>query len=189
MSSGNQARTRSKRVASLEISPGLISRTTRFLRRSDVLWRLTLCLSAAIAMCLFTKAWSPPLGYRTWDMPSHAIVSRVDFDRTNPDATKLTRDRERKRAETQVVNIYTNDPTALEQLHHDLKDRVFQIIRGESIDKVDETIWQEFLEKVRLPNTDARYLDQFGTEGHAGGRGSFYHPHRGYNPGKLSIDD
>ena len=145
MSTGNHPRTRSKRVASVALPPGLLLRTITQLRRSTVLMRLGLCVLAAVLMWLATKGWTPPLGYRTWDIPNRDIVARVDFEREDPEATKAAKERAKERADSQFINIYINDAKPLEQLRHALKDRVFQVIRAQSRGDLDSSIWREFL--------------------------------------------
>ena len=51
MATGGQKRTRSERVAALELPPGQWERAWISLRRRDVLARIGLALVAAVAMC------------------------------------------------------------------------------------------------------------------------------------------
>ncbi len=53
-------RTRSERVAALELPPGQWERAWIGLRRRDVLGRVALALAAATAICVIIRAWDPP---------------------------------------------------------------------------------------------------------------------------------
>ena len=68
-SSGNSKRTRSERVATLKLPPGLIARGFETVRRSDVLLRVGLCLLTALAVWGITGGWVPPFSYRAGDIP------------------------------------------------------------------------------------------------------------------------
>jgi membrane-associated HD superfamily phosphohydrolase len=46
------------------------------LRRADVLLRVALCVFAAVLMWSVTRAWAPPIVYRTGDVPPTDIVAR-----------------------------------------------------------------------------------------------------------------
>ena len=147
MSSGSQTRNRSKRVASVELPPGLFLRTINYLRRGDVLVRLGICFLAALLMWLVTKGWQPPMTYRTWDFPARKIVARIDFERDDWDQTKITKDRAQERAKSQALNVYEHHQKPLENLRFTLKDQVFQVIRAESFADVDLSIWNNFLDR------------------------------------------
>ena len=69
-----QRRTRSERVAAIELPPGLLERTWEYLHRGDVLLRLTLCLLTAIALWAITGAWAPPFSFRKDYTPRRDIV-------------------------------------------------------------------------------------------------------------------
>lgn len=60
MTTGGQKRTRSERVAALELPPGQWERAWAGLRRRDVLGRIGLALLAALVMGVVIKAWDPP---------------------------------------------------------------------------------------------------------------------------------
>jgi putative nucleotidyltransferase with HDIG domain len=60
MAASGQKRTRSERVAALELPPGQWERAWASLRRRDVLGRIGLAFLAALLMGLITEAWRPP---------------------------------------------------------------------------------------------------------------------------------
>jgi len=139
MSTGNK-RPRAGRVRALAIPPNLFRRIFGALRRRDVLIRLGLCALAAIAVWALTKAWVPPLGYRTGFTPQRVIIARVDFEVFDPKATEELR----KRKRLELRPIYVNDPKPLQQLQQALKVRLLQIVGAASYEKVDSKLWDEF---------------------------------------------
>lgn len=84
MSTGGQKRTRSERVAALELPPSRVTQLTQQLQHGDVLLRLGLCLVSALALLAIARGWSPPFSYRTGQTPTHDIVARVEFRELNP---------------------------------------------------------------------------------------------------------
>ncbi len=62
MAASGQKRTRSERVAALELLPGQWERAWASLRRRDVLGRIGLALLAAVIMGVLIRAWNPPAG-------------------------------------------------------------------------------------------------------------------------------
>ncbi len=91
MPAGNQKRTRSQRVAALELPPGAIDRFFESLRQADVLWRIALCVATAVAMWAILGGWSTPLPYRLDDIPARDIDTRVEFKRPDPETTEEAR--------------------------------------------------------------------------------------------------
>ena len=87
MATGGQKRTRSERVAALELPPGQWERAWIGLRRRDVLGRIALALVAAAAICLAIHAWDPPFAYRIGHVPMRDIVAGVPFTQDDPAAT------------------------------------------------------------------------------------------------------
>src|SRR5580704_6814065 len=64
MSNGGQRRTRSERVAALELPPGRWERAWLGLCRRDTLLRMVLAFLAAAAVCVIIRAWDPPMHWR-----------------------------------------------------------------------------------------------------------------------------
>jgi len=60
MAASGQKRTRSERVAALDVAPGQWERAWVSLRRRDVLGRIGLALVAALIMAALIRAWDPP---------------------------------------------------------------------------------------------------------------------------------
>ncbi len=77
MPTSSQKRTRSERVARLELPPGQWERAWTGLRRRDLLGRIGLALLAALLMGGMIRAWDPPFEYRTGYTPDRDVVARV----------------------------------------------------------------------------------------------------------------
>src|SRR3954470_19816504 len=88
MASGTRKRTRSERVAALELPPGLFERTWDYLKRGDVLARLGLCVLAILALWLVTTSWSIPLGFHRNYTPARDIVAKVSFSKADREGTR-----------------------------------------------------------------------------------------------------
>ena len=80
MASGGQKRTRSERVAALELPPGKWGRAWADLRRRDVLVRIGLCVLTAVVLCVVIDGRHPPFGYTTGYAPSRDVTARVPFE-------------------------------------------------------------------------------------------------------------
>ncbi|MFV2070505.1 MAG: hypothetical protein ACC645_26355, partial [Pirellulales bacterium] len=144
MASEPRKRTRSERVAALELPPGLTRRLLSELQRGAVLLRLALCLVTAIVLGAITAAWAPPFPYRSGFVPARDIVARIDFDRDDPTATETERDKARERA----LAVYQQDPVPLEQLQATLQLDIDKVIAAETLEDLEPDVWQRF-EPVR----------------------------------------
>jgi cyclic-di-AMP phosphodiesterase PgpH len=140
MSSGSQKRTRSERVAALELPPGLLERTWDYLQRGDVLGRLGLCLLTVIGLWFVTAAWSIPLGYHRTYTPGRDIVAKVSFPKADPEGTKDAR----LLAARKVSYVYDQDKDPLVQLRAALQNRLVIVAGAKSLSELDKQVWQEF---------------------------------------------
>ena len=137
MSNASTKRTRSARVT----PPGQLARLLELIRRSDVLARVGLCAIAALLVWILTGGWIPPFAYRLGDVPPRNVVARTEFSRKDDDATQELLEKTRD----ETICVYSHDVQPLHRLRQQLKDEVFQIIRAESFEKVDKTIWSKFI--------------------------------------------
>lgn len=132
-------RNRTRRMAALSLQPGKIARAIEFLRRGDVLLRLSLCLVAAIILWTITAGWQPPFSFRTWQVPPRDVVARVEFKVKDDDATReLVR---LKHTETPCV--YKHDPRRLVEFRQGIKEKLFHVIRADAFDKLPKELQQE----------------------------------------------
>jgi len=145
MQSGGQKRTRSERVAAVELPPKFWGRILDTLRRGDVLARIGLCLLAALAMWVATRGWAPPFAYREDQILRRNVAARVVFSVPNLVATRDAREKARRQARY----VYVNDPAPLVQLRERLQRRVVELTSAETKVADAAGFWQEF-----LPRTD-----------------------------------
>lgn len=139
MSAGNKKRTRSERVASVELPPGLWGNLRMHLRRGHVLVRLALCAVAAVALWAITQGWIPPQHFHLGDIPERDITARTQFEKFDEKATEEAQQQARKLA----VAVYDQDPTPLVQLRAKLENDVSQLVAAPDLATVDP-LWAEF---------------------------------------------
>lgn len=140
MASGGQKRTRSERVAALEIRPGKWERAWANLRRRDVLLRLSLTLLTAVGVCLVIQGWRPPFSYRIGYVPLRDITARVPFSMPDRAATDIAR----VRARSQVRYVYSQDAEPLVQLRGALRNSLLEVMRAAAYADVKPETWAEF---------------------------------------------
>ncbi len=156
---GTQKRTRSERVAALELPPGMVERTLDSLHRSDVLSRLGLCLVTAVLLWCVTGGWAPPLGYRTGFTPLRDITARVEFSRKDPQATQAAQDK----AKRSVHYVYEQDKEPIVQLKAALLNSIVQMMGAKSLDEGSvEKAWKEFFggERAGVPALTQHELEE-----------------------------
>ncbi|MCA9248599.1 MAG: HDIG domain-containing protein [Planctomycetales bacterium] len=141
MSTGGQRRTRSERVAALELPPGWFGQQLDRLQQGDVVLRLALCLLTAVVLWAVTGAWAPPFPYQEGDIPARNIVARVDFEVVDPAATLDARERARNLARA----IYIQDPDPWRQLRASLQINVDKVLTAKTLDELDsKDVWLKF---------------------------------------------
>ena len=107
--------------------------------RPEVLVRLGLCLAAALVLVVLLRGWAEPFGYRVGSVPVHGAVSRVAFDRPDPDATRVARER----AAAKVRVVYAQDKAPIVRLRDGLKNRAAEIAAAETLAAVPREAWIE----------------------------------------------
>jgi putative nucleotidyltransferase with HDIG domain len=140
MASGSQKRTRSERVAALELPPGLFERTWEYLQRGDVLVRLGMCVLAVIGLWAVTTSWSIPLAYHRNFTPPRDVVAKVSFQKADPEGTKEAK----ALAARKVSYVYEQDKDPLVQLRFALQNRVVIVAGAKSLSELDKKVWAEF---------------------------------------------
>jgi putative nucleotidyltransferase with HDIG domain len=139
MSTGSKKKRRIDRVTSLEMPPGVWGNLWDNLRRGYVLVRLALCTVVALVMWVITAGWSSPLPYHLGDVPARDIVSRTQFERPDPEATR----RAKEQARSLTIAVYDQDPSQLEQLRAKVENDVTQLVAAESYEDA-ATTWEQF---------------------------------------------
>lgn len=141
MSNGStQKRTRQQRVATVELPPGTWGRLVGQLRRGSVLLRLALCTLAALVLWSFTQSWDPPFKHELGEIPKRDLIARVDFEQPDLEATEKLRQKQRELA----LAVYDQDPQPLVQLRAQLRNQITKLLAAESLDTVDQELWNEF---------------------------------------------
>src|SRR6185436_15569752 len=133
-------RRRSSRTTALHLPPNFLARGVETLRRADVLLRLGALTTTAVLLWAVTGMGVPPFAFRTGDVPSRKIISRVDFSLPDDVETEKRRQEARRLAEA----VYENNVRLLEEIRQELTNKVSQLAQAESFDKVNQKLWTEF---------------------------------------------
>ena len=147
MSASGNVPKRGSRVTSVPRPPSRIAIAWDMLKRADVLTRLGMCVVATLAIWLITRGWQSPFAFRQGDVPARSITARVFFQTLNQEETDLARDKARRR----VFTIYRHEQAPLYQLREALVDKVHQVRRAGSWEKLsaeEEEVWKEFMQKI-----------------------------------------
>ncbi|MEX0586138.1 MAG: HDIG domain-containing metalloprotein, partial [Pirellulales bacterium] len=141
MSTGNVKKSRSSRVARLDLPPSLLEATWNSLQRRDVLLRLGICVAAATVIWAATGAGAPPFPHRQGDTPARHIVAKTRFE--IPD--ELETNKAKDQAVAQTPSVYEHTPDLVVNLREDLKNKVALLTQaGKDTDTKRASIWQEF---------------------------------------------
>jgi hypothetical protein len=140
MASGGQRRTRSERVAALELPPGQWERTWASLHRRAVLLRIALGVAAAVVLCVVMRGWDPPFVYRAGHVPQRDVTARVSFEAPSLAETDAARDRARRQARP----VYVRDPQPLDELVAALESALEEVLAAESLAALDPRVWADF---------------------------------------------
>ncbi|MCA9239792.1 MAG: hypothetical protein KDA37_06320, partial [Planctomycetales bacterium] len=140
MAQSPKTRTRSQRVASVELPKGRLSAMLANLRRGRVLLRLALCGLSAVAMLLITRAWDPPRDFRTDRVVNRDISVRTPFAIEDPEATEAKRMNQRRLA----VAVYDHNKAPLEVLRAEIKNEVSRLVGYDSFEDADKNLWESF---------------------------------------------
>ena len=140
MSNGSAKRGKTTRAGGFAATPGRWSQTLDILHREDVWIRVGICAIAAILMWIGTRGWVPPFGYRVGYVPDRDVCARVDFEVENPQENQIQLAQIRK----STPWYYRNDPQPLVELHEQLKDRLFRVLKANKLEDCDKSIWREF---------------------------------------------
>lgn len=159
MAAPQTTRTRSQRVATVELPPGRLESLLGQLRRGAVVLRLAMAALACLALVIITRGWDPPPDFAPGDVPSRDLTAQVEFSRLDERATREARDRARRIAEA----VYDNDPALLTQLAAQVKNEVARLAGAVEPDEEDLAIWARYAppraEGTPEPSEDERLKD------------------------------
>ena len=140
MSTGNQTRTRSQRVAALELPPSRFSELLGQVRRGAVALRLALCLGTSLLLWGITQGWNPPRDFRLDRVPTRPLIARTAFEQPDEQATEEAR----RQARNSAIAVYDKNPAELLQLQARLQNELSRLVGCESFDEVDPEVWLDF---------------------------------------------
>jgi len=140
MANGNQKRTRSQRVAAVELPPGRWAAMLGDLRRGHVILRLVFCGLTGLALWAMTQGWNPPQDFRPDRVPQRDLVARTEFRQKDEEATAKAKESARQLA----IAIYDQNPAPLVQLQAKLQNDISGLLGAEELAEVDKPLWQAF---------------------------------------------
>jgi cyclic-di-AMP phosphodiesterase PgpH len=148
MSSNSSIRTRSDRVAAIQIE-SIWYRSWRHFTQPSALIRLSIALAAALVVMYSVKAWNPPFAYRQGYIPPRAIMARVYFEMID----KAKTDSRKADASRSVICYYENRNQPLTQLRGAAKDQILRL-RG-NLQVADLTLEQRDVLKNFFPKSES----------------------------------
>ncbi len=122
MSTTSTARTRSERVATIQVDTLWSKIWLQFSQRTTIL-RLAIAVFAAILIAIAVEAWNPPFAYRQGYIPARAIVARVYFEMLDKNKTESLR----SQAAREVICLYENRNQPITQLRNGAKNQILQL--------------------------------------------------------------
>jgi cyclic-di-AMP phosphodiesterase PgpH len=134
-------RRRSRRQRSVELPHGFWAMLVERTVQPDVLVRLGLCVAGALVLLVALQGWAEPFAFRVGSVPVHGVVSRVAFEKPDPDATRVARER----AAAKVRVVYAQDKAPIVRLRDGLKNRAAEIAAADSLAAVPRDAWLEFV--------------------------------------------
>ncbi len=140
MSSAPNQRSRGHR-ASLPLPPGRMTKALERMVLRDSLQRIGLCFLAAVLVWWMTGGWRPPFSFRTGFIPPRDLVVRVAFTQPDPGRTEAAR----RKARSETVCIYVNDPMPLTELREGLKNALFRVLGSTTLEETPADALKAFL--------------------------------------------
>lgn len=119
MASLNTKRTRSERVASLQLEPSALSRWLRQVLTGKTLLQAGMCVLAAVLIIVILRGWQPAFSYREGQIPDRDVVARVSFEMVDAGLTEQNKKQRRRN----VLCFYENNPTQIQSLSGSLKNK------------------------------------------------------------------
>jgi putative nucleotidyltransferase with HDIG domain len=136
----SQNRRRTRRGASVDAPQGFWRMLLDRVSRPEVLARLGICLGAALLLLVALRGWEEPFAFRHGWVPPRGVVSRVAFERPDPEATRTAQER----AAAKVRVVYANDKAPVVRLRDGLKNRAAEIAAAEKLGRGMREAWIEF---------------------------------------------
>ena len=135
-----QNRRRTRRGASVDAPQGFWRMLLDRVSRPEVLARLGVCLGASLLLLVALRGWEEPFAFRLGWVPPRGVVSRVAFERPDPEATLTAQER----AAAKVRVVYANDKAPVVRLRDGLKNRAAELAAAEKLGRGIREAWLEF---------------------------------------------
>ncbi len=124
MAPSTTKRTRSERVASLQLEPSTLHRWLRQFMTGKNLLQVAVALCAAVLIVIILRGWRPAFAYREGQIPQRDIVARVAFDMIDSGQTELLRKQKRR----EVLCFYENRSQPIAQLISTIKNKFSSLL-------------------------------------------------------------
>ncbi|MCA9181579.1 MAG: hypothetical protein KDA51_08995, partial [Planctomycetales bacterium] len=124
MAPSTTKRTRSERVASIQLEPSSLHRWLRQFMTSKNLLQVALAIIAAVLIVVILQGWRPAFAYREGQIPQRDIVARVAFDMIDSGQTELLRKQKRR----EVLCYYENRSQPIAQLISTIKNKFSSLL-------------------------------------------------------------
>ena len=139
-------RRRGRRPGSADVLPqGFWADLGARVSRPEVLARLGLCVATAALLLVLVRGWEEPFSFRLGWVPPRGVVSRVAFEKPDPEATRTAQER----ASAKVRVVYTQDKAPVIRLRDGLKNRAAEISAVETLDAAIRDVWLEFAPEAK----------------------------------------
>ncbi|MEZ6136523.1 MAG: HDIG domain-containing protein [Pirellulaceae bacterium] len=133
MATSSTKRTRSERVAALQLEPSIVSRYLKQLVTGKSLLQIAIGAVAAILLVIILQGWRTPFSYREGQVPDRDIVARVAFEVIDTQQTKLLRDQQRR----EVLCFYENRSEPILQLRSAIKDQLISLLGEKPLEQLE----------------------------------------------------
>ncbi len=160
MASNNSKRTRSERVASLQLEPSAISRWLRQVFTGTTALHFAMAIFAGALVIITMQGWRPAFPFREGQVPQRNVVARVEFEMIDAGQTAQIR-KQRRRS---VLCYYENRPLAITQLGGTLKNKLSVLLDESPIEELTQeqrTVLTELVpaDKDEFGVTESEALD------------------------------
>ncbi len=124
----------------MEAPHGFLASLAERVAQPAVLARMGICLAAALVLLVALRGWEEPLPFRHEWVPPRGVVSRVAFERPDPEATRTAQ----VRAAAKVRVVYAQDRAPVARVRDGLKNRAAEIAAAERLGPAIREAWLEF---------------------------------------------
>jgi len=136
----SQHRRRVRRGGSVDAPHGFWGMLLDRVSRPEVLARLGICAGAAFLLLLLLRGWEEPFAFRIGWVPPRGVVSRVAFEKPDPEATRTAQ----ARAAAKVRVVYAHDKAPIIRLRDGLKNRAAEVAAASTLGRDIREAWVEF---------------------------------------------